>query len=195
MRPWRFGPNSTRLGDDAMHAKVEPLVDGLVVVEPDLAREFEERLAESSTLAFRVAYSVLRHRQDAEDIAQEAMVKAYRRFRQLRDRDRFRSWLVRIAWRMALDRRRADRRRAGRELAHAEIVPLATSVADEMAGARAEALWRAIDALPTKLRVVVTLASIEGHDIGAVARLVGVPEGTVKSRLFQARRRLRELLR
>src|SRR5215475_15202598 len=80
-----------------------------------LEQEFEARLAESSTLAFRVAYSVLRHRQDAEDVAQEAFVKAYRSYTQLRDRDRFRAWLVRITWRLALDRQRADRRRAVRE--------------------------------------------------------------------------------
>src|SRR5262245_21381085 len=78
-------------------------------------REFEARLTESSTLAFRVAYGVLRHRQDAEDVAQEAFVKAHQNFRQLRDRDRFRAWLVRLTWRLAIDRRRGDRRREARE--------------------------------------------------------------------------------
>jgi RNA polymerase sigma-70 factor (ECF subfamily) len=51
-------------------------------------------LTECSTLAFRVAYSILRNRADAEDVAQEAFAKAYRRFAQLRDRNRFRAWLV-----------------------------------------------------------------------------------------------------
>lgn len=82
-----------------------------------LAREFEARLAESATLAFRVAYAVLRHRQDAEDVAQEAMARAYRSFARLRDRRRFRAWLVRISWRMALNRRRHDERRQRRERA------------------------------------------------------------------------------
>src|SRR6186713_3733167 len=86
-----------------------------VNLEEDLEREFEGRLRESSALAFRVAYGVLRHRQDAEDVAQEAFVKAYRSFRQLRDRDRFRAWLVRMTWRLAIDRWRADRRRTARE--------------------------------------------------------------------------------
>lgn len=105
MTPGQNGPGWIKLDDDPMYATAEPVVDGLFVTEPDLAREFEGQLVESSMLAFRVAYSVLRHRQDAEDVAQEAMAKAYRRFRQLRDRERFRGWLVRIAWRMALDRR------------------------------------------------------------------------------------------
>ena len=82
----------------------------------ELEREFEARLADSSRLAFRVAFSVLRQREDAEDVAQEAFAKAYRSFRQLRDRTRFRAWLVRMTWRMALDRHRANRRRLAREL-------------------------------------------------------------------------------
>src|SRR5881409_179237 len=100
-----------------MHGFADRLAGGIVAVnDAALEREFEARLVESSTLAFRVAYGVLRHRQDAEDVAQEAFVKAYRNFNQLRDRDRFRAWLVRMTWRMALDRQRANRRRGAREL-------------------------------------------------------------------------------
>jgi RNA polymerase sigma-70 factor (ECF subfamily) len=55
-------------------------------------------------------------------------------------------------------------------------------------------LWQAIDALPEKLRLVVVLASIEGHELREVAAVLDVPEGTVKSRLFEARRHLRERL-
>src|ERR1035437_822843 len=96
----------------------EPRVASLMRVEErdDLVRAFEARLVESSTLAFRVAYGVLRHREDAEDVAQEAFAKAYRSFRQLRDRDRFRAWLVRMTWRMAIDRMRTNRRRGAHEI-------------------------------------------------------------------------------
>jgi RNA polymerase sigma-70 factor (ECF subfamily) len=72
-------------------------------------------LRESSRLAVRVAFSVLRQREDAEDVAQEAFAKAHRSFSQLRDRERFRAWLGRMTFRMALDRQRANRRRAQRE--------------------------------------------------------------------------------
>src|SRR6188472_361178 len=97
---------------------------GLVTFEAELEREFEARLIECSTLAFRVAFSVLRHREDAEDVAQEAFAKAYRSFRHLRNRDRFRAWLVRMTWRMALDRQRADRRRLRREDAVRPLDPV-----------------------------------------------------------------------
>src|SRR5438045_8080293 len=98
-----------------MNDDVAQLAGAFVTADRTAEQEFEARLAESSTLAFRVAFSVLRHRQDAEDVAQEAFVKAYRRFTQLRDRDRFRAWLVRLTWRLALDRRRGDLRRETRE--------------------------------------------------------------------------------
>ena len=177
-----------------MHDDAGPLPGTLLSVEDDLAREFEVRLVESSTLAFRVAFGVLRQRQDAEDIAQEAFARAHRHFRQLRDRDRFRAWLVRMTWRLAINRRRADQRRAARE--SVLVSPQATLSTDESLAARerAQQLWRAIDSLPEKLRLVVVLAAIEGHDVQEVARLLGLPPGTVKSRLFLGRQRLKELL-
>ena len=186
-----------------MHERADRLAGSFVTVDDTLAREFETRLAESSTLAFRVAYSVLRQREDAEDVAQEAFAKAYRCFQQLRDRDRFRAWLVRMTWRMALDRQRSNRRRLAREvLASAEVVEagLQTRLRPESTGdalisrERAEQLWQAIDALPEKLRLVIVLAGIEGHDIREVASLLDVPDGTVKSRLFLARKQLKERL-
>src|SRR3954469_16230938 len=92
-----------------------------VTLDEDLEREFEDRLRESMTLAFRVAYGVLRQREDAEDVAQDAFAKAHRAFRGLRDRERFRSWLVRMTWRLAIDRLRANRRRGTHEHASAEM--------------------------------------------------------------------------
>jgi RNA polymerase sigma-70 factor (ECF subfamily) len=144
-----------------MHERIDRLPRTLVTAAQDdgLAQEFEARLVECSTLAFRVAFSVLRQREDAEDVAQEAFAKAYRSFRQLRDRARFRAWLVRMTWRMAIDRQRADRRRMTREQS---VAP--EPVSDQAhVSERAAQLWQAIDALPDKLRLVVVLAGIQGH--------------------------------
>jgi RNA polymerase sigma-70 factor (ECF subfamily) len=166
-----------------------------VTLDEGLEREFEARLAESATLAFRVAYAVLRHREDAEDVAQEAMAQAYRNFAKLQDRRRFRAWLVRIAWRIALNRRRHDERRQRRELAAPEPAP-APSAEDLVLSRQFQVhVWRAVDGLPDRLRSVVTLAAIEGHDVRTVAELLGVAEGTVKSRLNKARKVLAEKLR
>lgn len=165
-----------------------------VSLDEALGREFEDRLRESSTLAFRVAYGVLRHRQDAEDVAQDAFAKAYRSFAQLRDRDRFRAWLVRMTWRLAIDKWRSDRRRVAREQTW-DAATSPTSDDAAVSGERAAELWRAIDKLPEKLRVVVVLGAIEGHDIRTMARLLELPAGTVKSRLYLARKGLAESLR
>lgn len=175
-----------------MHEWTSRLAGDFVSANEELEREFDARLVESARLAFRVAFSVLRHREDAEDVAQDAFAKAHRHFRQLRDPERFERWLVRMVWRMALDRRRGDHRRSIREAEHERTRP--PSSTDNAADERARMLWEAIDALPEKLRHVVVLASIEGHDLGAVARLLGIPQGTVKSRLFLARQRIKDQL-
>jgi RNA polymerase sigma-70 factor (ECF subfamily) len=164
----------------------------LVTVDHELEHEFEALVAGCSTLAFRVAFSVLRQQQDAEDVAQEAFVRAHRSFHKLRDRQRFRAWLVRTTWRLALDHRRGEKRRELRDRAHGLSMLSAPHHPD--ATARRIELWAALDRLPEKLRIAMVLSAIDGHDISEVARLLALPEGTVKSRLFHARRLLRERL-
>jgi len=161
----------------------------------DLDQEFEAQLAESTRLAFRVAYGVLRHREDAEDVAQEALTKAYRKRGSLREHERFRAWLVRITWRMAIDHQRSHKRRVVWETADVANLGTNESAVDILASReRSASLWQAIDALPEKLRIVTVLAGIQEHDIREVALLLELPEGTIKSRLFLARQRLKELL-
>lgn len=170
---------------------------GTVSLDPALEREFEARLGDSSTLAFRVALSVLRRREDAEDVAQEAFLRAHRSFASIRDRDRFRAWLVRTSFRIALDRIRGEKRRARREDAVAMEARVHEDSAEDHA-ARGELRARvaeAVAALPEKLRLVTVLVAIEEQDLDSVARLLELPMGTVKSRLFRARKELAERLR
>ena len=178
-----------------MQEYVHRLPDALTGVTDELDREFERLLVESSTLAFRVAYGVLRQREDAEDVVQEAFIKSHRNFRRLRDRASFRAWLVRLTWRLAIDRQRSNRRRSKRDYEHGRLAPTAASSDPAIVNERTSHLWQAIDALPEKLRLPIVLAGIEGHDISEVARLLRLPEGTVKSRLFHARERMKESLK
>jgi RNA polymerase sigma-70 factor, ECF subfamily len=182
-----------------MDAFAECFAGTFVSPDASLAREFEERLADCPALAFRVALGVLHNRAEAEDVAQDALVRAYHNFHRLRDREKFRSWLVRMAWRLALDRIRARGRRQRYEDAAASF-----AVAAEAAAANAEDIAAsrefenkvniALDALPEKLRLVMVLAAIEGYDTREVAVLLEIPEGTVKSRLFLARKQMAEKL-
>jgi RNA polymerase sigma-70 factor (ECF subfamily) len=160
-----------------------------------LRREFEERLAECGPLAYRVARGVLRNNADAEDVAQEALLRAYRRFERLRDRGRFRAWLVRIAFRLAIDRLRSSKRREVRETLWSETLPR-PSTEDLAARSEFQAhLDRALEELPEKHRLVLLLGAIEGHSLEEVAEILSLAVGTVKSRLFFARKQLAEKLR
>ncbi len=164
----------------------------------DTRREFEERLAECGPLAYRVARGVLRNTADAEDVAQEALLRAYREFDRLRDRNRFRAWLVRIAFRLALDRLRSGKRREQRDTlwSQPEHQPRTATAEDIAASNEFQAhLENALTELPEKLRLVLLLAAMEGHTIEEIASMVGISTGTVKSRIFYARRQLAEKLR
>src|SRR5690242_15918650 len=116
-----------------MDACAGPLGGQLVSARDDWAAELEARIADSSALAVRVAFSVVRNRQDAEDVAQEAFVRAYRQFGSLRDRSRFRAWLVRTTWRLALDWKRGARRRAAHEEHAARLTPAAGNAEHDVA--------------------------------------------------------------
>jgi RNA polymerase sigma-70 factor (ECF subfamily) len=167
-------------------------------VEADVRREFEARLAECGPLAYRVARGVLRNTADAEDVAQEALLRAYRYFDRLRDRNRFRSWLVRIAFRLALDRLRSRKRSEVRDTlwSQPEHRPPAATAEDLAASNEFQThLDRALEELPEKLRLVLLLAALEGHTIEEIAGMVGISTGTVKSRIFYARKQLAEKLR
>jgi RNA polymerase sigma-70 factor (ECF subfamily) len=167
-----------------------------VLSEPaaEIAREFEQRLADCSRLAFRVAMGVLRNREDAEDVAQEAFLRAFRNFHRLRERERFRAWLARITWRLAIDRWRSAGRRERRELAAED--PATSPTVESLAASRElrRHLDRAVDELPEKLRIVVILAAIQEHSLEEVASLMELPVGTVKSRLHMAKKELAEKL-
>ena len=184
-------------------ALIQPgrMLDGEAASEAErsrLHREFEARLEECGSLAFRVAQGVLRNAADAEDVAQEALLRAYRKFDRLQDVRRFRGWLVRISFRLALDRWRSTRRRERRETEWSlpEQRPAPPSTEEIAATNEFQArLERALDELPEKFRIVLLLAAIQGYTLEEVAGMLEVPVGTVKSRLFLARKRLAEKLK
>src|SRR5690348_15160807 len=131
-----------------VHEKAEWLPANVAAATSEVDREFEARLSDSSAMAIRVAFSVLRNQADAEDVAQEAFTKAHHAFHQLRDRDRFRAWLVRMTWRMALDHLRSKRRRMIRDMA--AVPPAFGPTVEEEAidDERKTQVWRAVDELP-----------------------------------------------
>jgi RNA polymerase sigma-70 factor, ECF subfamily len=138
---------------------------------------------------------VLRNSADAEDVAQEALLRAYRRFERLHDRTRFRAWLVRIAFRLAIDRARSSKRREVRETLWSQTAPQPSTEDVAAASEFQKHLDCAMEELPEKQRLVLLLAAMQGHSLEEVAEMLGLPVGTVKSRLFFARKQLAEKLR
>nr|HEV7954242.1 RNA polymerase sigma factor [Candidatus Acidoferrales bacterium] len=167
-----------------------------IVRENAAAREFEEQLADGASMAFRLAMSVLRNRADAEDVAQDALLRAYRGYAKLRERGAFRGWLCRITWRLALDKQRGTRRREKRETASTFVPGTPERSVEQMAVANEfdRHLAKAMDELPEKLRQALVLAAIQGHSTREVAEMLDLPEGTVKSRVHLARKQLTEKL-
>lgn len=177
-----------------MGSSVEALISTGVADEREA--DFAARIRENQCLVFQIAYSVLADAADAEEVAQDSFLRAYQRIGDLRDRDKFRAWVSRIAFRSALNRRRARGRWLARDTAWYGAQPAAArdaarSEADRMFLARTRA---EIDRLPAKLRAVLLLSAVEGMEAGEVAGILGIPVGTVRSRLHLARKRLLEAM-
>lgn len=146
--------------------------------------------------AYRLAAVILSDRVEAEDAVHDAAVAAWRRFDDLRDPARFDAWFHRILVNGCRDRLRSKARHRvrdmGREMLEAEHPRLADAA--EAMGLR-DALERALDALGPEERLVVILRFHADLTVPAIAATMGIPEGTVKSRLHRALGRLRVALR
>ncbi len=139
---------------------------------------------------------------DADDLAQEAFVRAWRGLRGFRGDSAFRTWLYGLTVnvvRTHYGRRKRLRRlfwtRSGEAENEADPVDRATAdVSIETALVMRNAIDRALAALPADLREAVTLRDVQGLGYREIAGVLGVPIGTVESRIFRARQKLRPLL-
>jgi RNA polymerase sigma-70 factor (ECF subfamily) len=155
---------------------------------------------------FRTAWSILRNREESEDVLQSSYAKALAAMANFEGRSSLTTWLTRITINEALARKRAqDRRRRHLE---AEGVPMLDSYREQFAkgsqapSPEAEAareqlrsiLEQAIAELPDVFRTVFVLHEIEGVSVEDAAQALGIPLGTVKTRLMRARRKLQQAL-
>jgi RNA polymerase sigma-70 factor (ECF subfamily) len=160
----------------------------------------EELVRQHSRLVYRIAYAALRSHHDAEDATQETFLRVLRYSRKLAGVENHKTWLARIAWRVAVDR---SRQRSGkREVALEDPerplaeLPSANAPADQaMHGSQVGVLLeRLIAALPEKLRQPLILSALEEMSPREVAATLGINEAAVRSRVFRARQILREKL-
>lgn len=148
--------------------------------------------------ANRVAIGMLRDRDSARDAVQESFIKAFRALDRFELGRSFRPWFLQILRNQCRDMLR--RRKAGLEVERmdavmAERLPGSSNPERERHRSEAAALlWRGLGRISEDHREVLVLKELEGLNYAEIAEAVGIPEGTVASRLFHARRALREAL-
>jgi RNA polymerase sigma-70 factor (ECF subfamily) len=178
----------------------EAILSGAATIERGQDEMLEGLVRQHSRLVFRIAYAVLRRHHDAEDATQETFMRVLRYSSKLAAVENPKTWLARIAWRVAVDRskQRGRTREIPLEDPEKPIMEVASAdaPADEtVQGAQVSAaLERMITALPEKLREPLILSTIEEISPREVAATLGIKEAAVRSRVFRARQILREKL-
>lgn len=146
-------------------------------------------------VAFRAAYLIVRDSQAAEDVAQDAFIRAFRHLDSFRQGEPFRPWLLRIVTNTAINEVRARQRRGGLLGRFAAVAPASVDAPEvSLADEHASMLARAINELPLDDRIVLHLRYFLDLPEREIAATIGKPAGTVKSRLHRASKRLRELI-
>jgi RNA polymerase sigma-70 factor (ECF subfamily) len=164
---------------------------------------FEALVGRHQLRVFRLLLRMLGSREEAEDAAQDAFLSLHRHGHRFRRESRFSTFVYRVAANAALNRRRTLGRGRSRveelktrQQIGADLPSSPRNPEDAAGGAELQAhVQRALCELPADLRAAVVLYDIEGQSYRDIARILDVPEGTVKSRIHRARSALRKSLR
>jgi RNA polymerase sigma-70 factor (ECF subfamily) len=167
--------------------------------------DFEALMRRYNSRLFRVARAILRDDAEAEDAVQDAYLQVYRKLHEFRGDSQISTWLTRVVVNASLMRARKQKR--------AKVVPLQRSinggspapldVADERTASPSDVTFRAevrrilerrIDELPLAFRTVFVMRDVQDMSVHETAEALGIPEPTVRTRLFRARALLRESL-
>lgn len=163
-----------------------------------------------------MAYDIVRNKEDAEDVVQESFVKAFLSLNKFKGQSSFYTWLYRIAFNMAVDIKRKTGRRGGNHLEYKETLGVSSSGRPDVSGDGGESLstiqniegphealvrrqaarkiQEVLAQLSEEHRAVITLREIDGLNYDEIAEALGIPKGTVMSRLFYARKALQKAL-
>lgn len=181
-------------------SRTSPAIDALEAqairsVKAGETEQYDYLVSKYMKRVVSIAWGIVRNRQDAEDLAQEAFVKAFQTMDRFRQGRPFGPWIYRIVTNLALDIVKHRRRFQHQALSESEQAPRRDS-ADLQAAASelASRIDSAIESLPEMQRVVARLYLVEQFDHGEIAGMIGLSEGTIRSHLSLARRKLRDQL-
>jgi RNA polymerase sigma-70 factor (ECF subfamily) len=160
----------------------------------------ERLVAEYSSMAFRIAYSILRNHHDAEDAVQECFLRVLKQAKRMDAVRNPKTWVARISWTTALDCRAGRVKVAKNEDAsNVELLLTASDarpgVEEQMAGKQMqELLAQMIATLPDDLRHPLELSTVQELSSAEIAQILSIPEGSVRTRLMRARQLLKQKL-
>lgn len=148
--------------------------------------EFAEKVTAAEATLYHISKSILRNDCDCADAVQEAIITAYSKLCSLRDDRFFKTWLCRILINECYRMRRANKR----------TIPLEDymETGDSAEQQNDLGLFDAIMGLKTDLRLAIVLHYMEGFQTAEMAKILKIPEGTVKGRLSRARAKLKSVL-
>ena len=172
----------------------QAILSGMLASKEAAEHELETLVREHSRLVFKVALAAVHNSHDAEDIVQEVFLRVVRSKERLGEVADIRAWLARITWNVARDRRRRERET---EVLEDVAEPRSAAASPEHSAERqemAEVVARMVAALPRELRDPLVLSTMEEMAGVEVAKVLGIPEAAVRSRVFRARQILKERL-
>lgn len=149
-------------------------------------QEFHRAAERYLDMVYRIALNYFRHPQDAEDAAQEAMLRLWRSDTAFEGEDHLRRFLVRVTLNVCRDFSRSPWRK--------HTVPLESCREPEFSTPERSGLYQAVMALPAKYRLPLYLYYFEGYAVAEVGQLLGLNPSTVQTRLARARAKLRQEL-
>ena len=209
------GTGHSSSGPGESHLAVNSLAPNTVIKSSDQEQavstpvdspvDFEQAAEEHRPFLMRIAVASTRNVSDAEDIVQEALMRAHRGLKNFRGDCALRTWMARIVVRVSINHRKSFMRMAKRwtffgdlERENSDGQVRAFDAGDGSTPVDREALIdveRQMNRLPEEFRIPLLMLAVEGMTIPEIAGILEIPEGTVKSRIFYGRKRLKKALK
>lgn len=181
------------------------LEDLFLLAKKGDGRAFEQIVLQTESAVYNLALSILKKREDAEDVTQEVYLRLWRSAGELEIESSLKVYILRTARNLALDLiRKNSRREDANTVIQGSDGEFELDIEDTDASSRpdvaylkrldAEAVRESINELPPSAREIIILRDVEGLSYTEIAGMLGIAEGTLKSKLFRARERLRKII-